>query len=314
MSKEIFKGEKPVEQTNDPESLEYELKSRSRPEQETKDNKIEIGELIGKAREKLKKVYKKQEADSEEIEERGKINAEEFFDEAKSKESDIELSLGGKTIESISNIKSSQEIRDNTAKEKVPEVIKALKEMGDSLENIKENVKVILDVGAGWGENLRDLAKELGAEKGIAIDKSTVLSESVKSDEEVGDKLTMVSGDAIEEMKHLENNSIDLSMAIALLQVVNRDEKIKILKEMRRVSELVVIVDELKRDGLGGFRDLFMNKLYNAGMGKYEVLKEGEWEKVFEEAGLVVVEEIFNKFGKNDFVIVLKKMEEKVEE
>ncbi len=312
MSREIFKGEKPAEQVDDPKKLEYGLKSRERPDIDPE--QTGVGKLIDKAREKLKKVYKKQEADPEEIGEQKTVNAEEFFSEAKSKEENIKLSVIGRTVEMVSNIESSQKVRNETAKRKVSEVIKALEEMGDDLESIEKNFKVILDVGAGCGENLRDLVKGLGAEKGIAIDDKTVLSTSVKLDKEVGDKLTMVSGDAVEEMKRLENNSIDLSMAVALLQVVNRDEKIKILKEMRRVSELVVIVDELKRDGFGGLRDLFMNKVYNAGMGKYEVLKEEDWKEILKEAGLVVVEEIFNKFGKNDWLVVLKKAEKKVEE
>jgi len=313
MNREIYESKKPVEQANDQEGLEQEIK----PKQETEDDKlvdqeqIKAGEL-DETRKELDEAYEKQEADSGQTREQEKVNSDEFFDEAKSEEENIKLPASGRVAEFISNTGSSQEVRDKTAERKVSEVIKALEEIGDDLENIKKNVKVVLDVGAGWGENLRDLVKKLGAEKGIAIDRSTVLSESVK--EEVGDKLTMVSGDAVKEMKRLKNNSIDLSMATALLQVVNRNEKVEILKQMKRVSELVVIVDELKRDGLGGFRDLFMNKLYNAGMGKYEVLKEKDWKEIFKEAGLVMVEEVFNKFGKNDFVAVLKKAEEKVEE
>ena len=317
----IFERKKPVEQTDNSEKLEYELQSRPRPERniETEDKKpvnqeqIKTGEL-SETREELDKVYEKQEADSEETEEQKKMSAEEFFKEAKSEEKNIELSVIGRTAETVSNTGKSQEARNEIAERKILEVMKALGGIGDDLENIKENIKTILDVGAGWGENLRDLVKGLGAEKGIAIDNKTVFSESVKSDKKVKDKLTMINGDAVEEMKRLENNATGLGVAVALLQGVDRKNKIKILEEMGRVSELVVIVDELKRDGLGGFRDLFINKLYNAGMGKYEVLKEEDWNEIFKEAGLIVVEEVFNKFGKNDFVAVLKKAEEKVEE
>ena len=314
MNKEISEQRNDlVEQITDQEELEPEVEQKiETKDKEPADQEQIKTEQLGEAREELNKTYEEQKSNSEEVEERRKVNAEEFFDEAKSKEENIKLPVTGRTAEFVSNTGSSQEVRDKIAERKVSEVVKALGEMRGSLENIKENVKVILDVGAGWGENLKKLVEELEAEKGIAIDKSTVLSKKVKED--VEGKLTMVNGDAVEEMKCLKNNSIDLSMATALLQVVNKDEKVKILKEMRRVSELVVVVDELKRDGLGGFRDLFMNKLYNAGMGKYEVLKEEEWKEVIKEAGLIVVEEIFNKFGKNDFVVVLKKMEEKSEE
>lgn len=315
MNKEIFEQGGSVEQKNNQENS----RQKSESEQETKDNEPvkqeqrETEELLDKTREELDKTYEKQETDSEKTEDQKKVSADEFFNEAKNKEENIKLPVVGKVAELVSNIGSSQEVRNETAERKILEVIKALGEIGDDLENIKENVKVILDVGAGWGENLRDLVKKLKAENGIAIDKSTVFSESVKSDKEIGNQLTMVSGDAIEKMKRLKKNSVDLSTSIALLQAVDKEDKVKILEEMGRISELVVIVDELKRDGLGGFKDLFMNKLYNAGMGKYEVLKEEEWKEIFKEAGLVVVEEIFNKFGKNDFVSVLKKAEEKVE-
>lgn len=315
MNKEILKQKEGlVEQAVDQKELEPEPKTENN--KPVKQEQIETKESLNKTREKLNKTYEEQKPNpietKDQIEKQKKINANEFFDVAKSKENNIKLSMIDRTAEFVGNTGSSQEVRDKTAERKILEVIKALGEIGDNLENIKKNVKVILDIGAGWGENLRNLAKELEAEKGIAIDKSTILSKRVK--EEVGDKLIMVSGDAGEEIKHLKNNSIDLSMAVALLQAVNKEEKVKILKEMGRISELVVVVDELKRDGLGGFRDLFMNKLYNAGMGKYKVLKEEDWKEIFKEAGLVVVEEVFNKFGKNDFVTVLKKAEEKVEE
>lgn len=89
----------------------------------------------------------------------------------------------------------------------------------------------------------------------------------------------------------------------------NREEKIEILKKMGEVTkEAIMIVDELKRDGLDGLKDLFMNKLYNAGMGEYNVLSEDGWKEIFKKAGLVA--EVFNKFGDNDFVAVLKKAEQ----
>jgi len=315
MSREIPKREKPVEQVNDSESLEYKLKSRGRLDQQAEaSERIKIGELLGKAREKLYKVYEKQKSNSEEAEEQTeeqtKVSADEFFNEAKSEEGNIKLSPVGKIVESVSNTKSSQEVRDKTAKEKMPEVIKALGEMGYGLENIKNNIKKALSLGAGLGENIGYLAKELEIKNVVGIDKNTVVSRKVQ--EEMGDKLTWIKGDALKEIKSLEENAFNLSELTAYLQVLNREDKIKILREAGRVSELVVVVDELKRDGLRGFRDLFMNKLYNAGMGKYEVLKDKEWEEVFEEAGLFM--KVFNKFGKNDVVIILEKMKEKAEE
>lgn len=324
MSKEIFKQEEnePIgeqsEQTTKQE-IEVEQEKPETEEMESEPVKQEQNEQeLNEAREKLGEKYKEQKPDSNiaesETGEQKQLGFNDFFDEAKKKEDNIKLPVVGRVAEAVSNTGSSQEVRDNTAKEKVPEVIGALEDIYGNLENIKENIKTVVDLGAGWGENLESLIKELGAEKGIAIDKSAVLSKKVK--EEMGDKITMASGDALEEMKRLENKvvKVDMSAAFAFLQVLPEEEKIKILKKMGEISELVVIVDELKRDGLGGLRDLFMNKLYNAGMGKYEVLKEEDWKRTFEKAGLVLVEEVFNKFGKNGFVAVLKKAEEKVRE
>lgn len=314
MNREIFKPEENESISEPTEQItEQEAKAdQEKPEQKKEDELLEqeqAKEEIDEAREKLSEKYKEQKADSEEQE---KIDAREFFGKAKGREEDIKLSLVGKVSENISNIKSSQEVRDKTAERKMPEIIKALGEIGDNLENIKNNIKTILSLGAGWGENLRDLSKELEAEKVVGIDINTVASKKVR--EEVGDKLAWIKGDALEEIKHLEDGSFSLSELTAYLQVLSREDKIKILREVGRVSELVVVVDELKRDGMNGFRDLFMNKLYNAGMGRYEILREEEWKEIFKEASLVAIKEVFNNFGKNDFVAVLKKAEEKVGE
>lgn len=307
MNKEILEQEKPMEQIDD-----LKIEQKMEDGEPVNQEQIETEKSLDKTKGELDEVYKKQEEDSKQEGEQGKMSAREFFNEAKRKEENIKLPVTGKVAEFVSNTGSSQEVRNKTAKEKMPEVIKVLGEMGDSLENIKNNIETALSLGAGLGENIGYLVKELEIKNAIGIDKSTVASKKVQ--EEMGDKLTWIKGDALEEIKCLKDNSFNLSELTAYLQVLNREDKIKILREAGRVSELVVIIDELKRDGLGGFRDLFMNKLYNAGMGKYEVLEEGEWKEIFKEAGLVVVEEIFNKFGKNDFVTVLKKAEEKVEE
>jgi len=268
---------------------------------------------LEKAREDIQNLPNQdKENKTEENETEKTFSGKDFFERAKVKESKIKLSLVGGVIVNVNNMKSAQEVRDKTAEKKMPEVIKALEEIESDLEKIKNNIKKILSVGAGWGENLKYLAEELKAEIVVGIDTNTIASKKVK--EEMGDKLAWIKGDALEEMKRLEDNSFDLSELTAFLQVLNKEDKIKILKEIGRVSKLVVIVDELKRNGFDGFGDLLMNKLYNAGMGKYEIFDEEGWRGIFKEAGLVVVKEVFNKFGKNDFVAVLKKVEEKVKE
>lgn len=315
MSIETFKKEedKPTEQAMEQTVDQIDKKE---PEQEENESakkgqeQIRIKEGLNEAREKLDKTFEEHKSDSEGVEDKTekqkKFSADEFFKEAKAKENEIKLPPVGRATEIISNTSKSQEARDKTAERKMSEVIKSLKEIGGSLENIKKTTKTLLSIGAGWGENIRDLAEELEAEKIIGIDKNTVSSESVKK--ELGGKLAWVKGDAVEAMRCFENMSIGLSELTAFLQVLNREDKIKVLEEVGRISELVVVVDEIKRLGLKRVRDLAMNKLYNAGMGKYDILNKEDWEEIFKEAGLVV--KTFNEFGENDFVAVLKKVEE----
>lgn len=257
----------------------------------------------------LDKDQKNENNEEEQIEKK-QYSGEELFEKAREEKGGVEKviksSIVGNISEKISNTDQSQEARDKTAERKVPEVIRALEEVYGNLENIKEKVGTIIDIGAGWGENLRDLAKRLEAENTIGVDPNTIYSEKVN--EELGDKLAWLKRDAMEVMKLLQDKSMDMSSAFALLQVLSEDEKIETLKEIGRVTkEVIIIVDELKRGGLDGLKDLLTNKLYNAGMGKYKVLSEDGWKEIFKKAGLAV--EVFNKFGDNDFVAVLKKAE-----
>lgn len=271
-------------------------------------DEIERQELLDRTREKIKRTDTSEEASEQN--EKEQRDFEDLFEQVEGEKGGVEkaikLSPVGIVTESISNIKKSQEVRDETAERKVSEVIKALEDVYGDIENIKKDVETIVDLGAGWGENLKDSVKSLGAEKAIGVDPKTIFSKKV--DKEIGDKLGWMRRDALEVMKLIKDRSVDLTTAFAFLQVLDKSEKIAMLREMGRVAkEGIVIVDELKRSGMEGLKDLVVNKLYNAGMGKYEILEEGEWKDIFEEAGLTI--EAFNKFGNNDFVAILKKVE-----
>lgn len=296
--------EKDLESTGENSPEERDMEEFENPEPKEPVEKLE------KIRGALEKAYEK-DVENENKEDQKKQSGEELFEKAREKKEDVEKtirsSLIGNISEKMSNTSKSQEVRDGIAERKVPEVVRALEEAYGNIEKVKKEIGIIVDLGAGWGENLRDLANNLKAEKVIGVDTNTIHSRKVA--EELGDKLAWIKGDAVEAMKLLQDKSVDLCTAFAFLQVLDREEKMAVLKEMGRAAKKgIVIVDELKRDGLGGFRDLFMNKLYNVGTGKYDVLKEEEWKEIFKEAGLVA--EVFNKFGKNDFVAVLKRIEE----
>jgi len=275
--------------------------------------KIEKEREIQEARKRIENMPDKEQEDNnkQQTEAQEQYSGKELFEKAREEKGGVEevmrLSIIGNVSEKISNTSQSQEARDKTAERKAPEVIKALEDIYGDLENIKENFGIIMDIGAGWGENLRDLAEKLEVKKAIGVDPNTIYSEKVN--EKLGDKLAWVKRDAMEVMKLLKAGAVDMSTLFAFLQILDDEEKIKILEKIGEVTkEAIVIVDELKRDGFDGLKDLFTNKLYNAGMGKYKVLSEDGWKEIFKKAGLAV--EVFNEFGNNDFVAILKKAEQ----
>jgi|GEM_PF-5612653 len=263
-------------------------------DQESESKKLEgFDEKLDIAREKLEDADLSGE----------KISVDEIFHDMEKEENNIKI---GSVVESVSNFSECQKTRDKIAKNKVPEIMKAL----EGLEGIKKNFKTLLSIGAGWGENIRDLTRELGAEQVFGIDQSTIPSEAVKN--EMGKKLVWIKGDAMEKLNIFNNIEVDLSELTAFLQILNRKNKIDLLKKVSEISKSIVVVDEIRRSGLGGVKDWIKNKAFNAGMGKYNIADREEWEAIFAEAGLAV--KVFNEFRDNDFVAVLERIEDEVKE
>ncbi len=264
---------------------------------------IKTGEKTSEAKRNLEKAYKKDEQNiDQDIERKEPDLTPEIISEKKefNKDSAKMDGIVGKAVEAISNMDSSQKVRDKIAEIKVSAVKKAFEKIGESLRGVES----VVDLGSGWGEDLRDLINETEGENAIGIDSSTVPSREVR---EGVDNLKWISGDAIEKIKQFKNGCVDLSTAFAFLQVLDRDEKIELLREMGRMSEKIVIVDELKKSALNYLKKVALNKLYNAGMGKFEILEEEDWKDLFQAAGLVI--KVFEKFGKDksDFVAILEK-------
>lgn len=93
------------------------------------------------------------------------------------------------------------------------------------------------------------------------------------------------------------------------MQVLDRDGKIKVLKEMKRVTnDKIVIIDEVPRGGIAGYKDTILHYLLNLfGKGKYEIYPYENWITLFKEAGL----EISGKatwFDRNSVIFILKEI------
>lgn len=306
MPEEGLEAEQPEEERsgdNNPDRIEQNL--------EQEQAEVKRQESLERTRKEIGETSEEQESDSKkaEVGEVKRLDADEFFQKAKVTEEEGEMkrpSPISRDSEPLNNLGVSKEIRNRIAERKVAEVITALTEIYGDLKDVKEKFEIIVDIGAGWGENTKLLAEELGAEQVIGVDADTVPSKKVEK--KMGDKLAWVVGDALETMKKIESGSVDLTTAFAFLQVLDKSGKIEMLREMGRIAqEGIVIVDELKRDGLGGLKDLVQNRLSNLFKGEFNVLEEDEWKEIFEKAGLVL--EAFSKFGSNDFVAVLKKVE-----
>lgn len=99
---------------------------------------------MDEAREKIKEVPEGQELDSEKVGEQGELSADEFFQEARTVEEQGDMKKSEKfsiNSEALNNFGMAREVRDETAKRKVSEVVAALTEVYDDLKDIKKRLE-----------------------------------------------------------------------------------------------------------------------------------------------------------------------------
>ena len=191
--------------------------------------------------------------------------------------------IGGLKMVKISDLPGPQNFRDKRSEDLVNEVT------GYMRINTGDNV---VDFGSGQGEIPKEMAK-LGCLI-TCIDLFTLPSRKV-NESKVRGNLTWISGDATKKIDFLKDNSVDLVTMFYFLQVLDEE------------NGRIVIVDEIPRE-FWGFWDVIVHYGLNLveKSKEYNILKSGEYEKLFSEAGLEVTTKCIS--GKHA-LYVLKKIE-----
>ena len=141
---EVWPEEKGPEIERTGEKTKLENIDREQIEQDSRRDEAERQESLDEAREKIKEVPEGQELDSEKVGEQGELSADEFFQEARTVEEQGDMKKSEKfsiNSEALNNFGMAREVRDETAKRKVSEVVAALTEVYDDLKDIKKRLE-----------------------------------------------------------------------------------------------------------------------------------------------------------------------------
>jgi hypothetical protein len=223
----------------------------------------------------------------EKVQERGSFDDKfELLQELKEEEFEFE-------IKGFVNNFSQKMVDSSSTKEKredfVEDIVKAIRKAHEEErlpDNFFEGMDRMISVGSGHGENPFGILKEYMPEgKAILIDPDAAPSKAIAKDGRV-----MHLGQKFEDVKiEVGAGEKNLVEASNFLQLYNYADKVEMLKKMITLAGVggkIIIVDEIKRSGLGGVEDRILNKAFNPGQKKYERLNPGEYEKMFEDLGL----------------------------
>lgn len=194
------------------------------------------------------------------------------------------------------------------------DIIQAIQKMlneGKLPQDFFTGIENMISVGSGHGENPLGLLKKYLPQhaKAIFIDPFAAPSREVSEDIRV-----VHLGQKFEEVKIINNTGKDILIeASNFLQLFKGNDKKKNLSKIVDLagnSGKIIIVDEIKRPGLQGQEDRFLNRFYNGWKGDYDRLEEKEYEALFEEAGLqIIAKDNYNR-GSVLFVLEVKKNNE----
>ena len=287
-----------------------------KPGFELKDNQLETKEKnrkenveventekqIGETRKKLKEQYKKEE--KPEISD--KLSPRELIERM---EEENRGEKETKLTEFLKGNSFSENFLDKRAEDIMTAIAGILQEIEDYLENLKERI-YMADMGSGRGQITEAILnrfedKMRGA---ICIDPHVDLSEEVKKRNKINNaKIIRTKEDA--RKTELENDSVEFATTFYLLQDLDIEDKLKVIKEMERIVKnegYVLIVDELLREGSKNLEDAIKHYLLNLfDPGKYEIFQEEKWrEKILDKISGEVVK--FVEFGRNNFAALVK--------
>lgn len=216
------------------------------------------------------------------------LNREGSFDEKfallkELKEERFEFEIKG----FINNL--SQKMADSSGtKEKreefigtIAEAIREAHDDGRLPADFFEGLNGMISVGAGHGENPFGILKYMPKSRAIFIDPDAAPAKAISEDERVA-HLGQRFEDVNMSVKPGEKNLVEASNFLQLYET--KEEKNAMLKKMIKLAGVrgkLLIVDEVKRGGLGGAKDWAMNRGFNAFKGNYARLNPGEYEEMF---------------------------------
>lgn len=290
----------PEKKQQRPELEDNLSKTTESPEKET--TKESTKEQIDKTRERLKEQYEKEE--KPEISD--KLSPGELMEKAEK-----ENKNGGKTnlADFFKDNPLSENFLDKRAEDTMTAIAGILQEVEGHLENLKEKV-YMADFGSGRGHITEAILnrfedKMRGA---ICIDSNVDLSKKVEKRSKINKtKMVGIKGDIRE--TELKDDSMELVLALHLLQDLNLEDKLKAVKEAERIIKdggYMLIIDELIQEGPKSFEDTVKHYFLNLlNPGKYKIFQEEEWrEKILDKISGEVVK--FAEFGRNNFAALVK--------
>ena len=310
------------ENTEEKSKLEKErIEADLTPGDKLKNNAKEVGDKgrpernrdLEKARENLAEMSDNTEKDNEDVSSsKEKVSPSQFRKDVEKKPEEF---IGSKTEEAVnyirdtfSNSKTCERPRKKYAEvvsKSIIEVLTKAKISNDELKNIKE----IIDVGGGYGDNLEAIIQKIeeasGNEtkiNGVCLDNKTSPSKNVEKNEQITGSYQDVFD------MSFKDNSFDLVMATHLLQEIDGIEnKEDILQKLIKISKgRIVLMVEEKRSGVDGMKDKIIHFANNFNT-KFDVLDEKGYQDLFERLGLAIEAEVKSEPNKITYLLKFEK-------
>ncbi|MFA7169502.1 MAG: hypothetical protein WC178_01480 [Candidatus Paceibacterota bacterium] len=291
------------------------------PETEGKELKEVRGRIEGNKEnesDKKKESIEHREESSEDIE-KSILEKEESFGDKFDRLEKLPKNVFKKQIEGIRN-KISQMVADTGSIETkrgeftndIINAIEKVKKDGDLPEDFFENIKNMISIGSGHGENpFGILGKYLPEdERAIFIDPYAAPSEKISQNDNIR-HLGQKFEDVNIKRQSGEKNIIEASNFLQLFELKEKKEALNKMVELAGPGGKIIIVDEIKRGGFNGIADWALNRFYNWNRGEYDRLSEEDYEKMFEEAELKMVTK--NQYNRASFIFMLEVSEDATE-
>ena len=276
MNREIYKGEEPVEQASNPESLEYGLKSRGKP---IDPEQTKTGELINRVKKKFKKTPEEKR--------RNKIGRDK-------KIHNMEHKVLGKLGEEREGVvgKSLNWLNEKYGEdwlERRGKLIADRSGVNETIENIEKQKIIIADIGSGKsGINEAIINNSEKDIKILGFDESDRATEKVSE----SSKRNVGSAYAIGENLPIEDNKVDVVKFDFTFQEADDEMVDKLLEEAERILKddgIITVIEDLPQEKFIDEQSAKIeNKVKNRRPGKLNLHSKEDLEKLFKDHNLEI--------------------------